>query len=148
MQPWSFFVATQDDPEAFAKLVACLNPSNAEWASHAPVLIMTVAKMTMSDGRPHAYAFHDIGLATQNLIVQATALDLHAHPMAGFSASKARELLAIPDGYDPVTMIAVGYLGDPDALPAQRREQELATAHASRCRNLSLPAHGPTLLPL
>jgi nitroreductase len=125
LQPWFFFVATQDEPDAFANLVACLNPSNAEWAAHAPVLVMTVAKMTMSNDRPHVYAFHDVGLATQNLIVQATALDLYVHPMAGFSADKARELLAIPEGYNPVTMLALGYLGDPDALPEQRREQEL-----------------------
>lgn len=124
-QPWHFIVATKEEPEEFAKLVACLMPGNAEWAGQAPVLILTVASMVMSNGRVHTHAFHDVGLATQNLTVQATALGLHVHPMAGFSADKARELFAIPAGNDPVTMLALGYLGDPASLPEQRREQEL-----------------------
>ena len=125
-QPWHFIVATQEEAEEFAKLAACLVPGNAEWAAHAPVLILPVATMVMSNGRVHTHAFHDVGLATQNLTVQATALDLYVHPMAGFSADKARELFAIPAGHDPVTMLALGYLGDPDSLAEQRRQMELS----------------------
>ena len=123
-QPWYFIVATQEDPAQFARLAACLNPGNV-WATKAPVLILTVAKMTTSSGRPHTHAFHDVGLATQNLTVQATALDLVVHPMGGFSAEKAVETYGIPDGYAPVTMLALGYLGDPELLEEPRREQEL-----------------------
>jgi nitroreductase len=130
-QPWYFVAGTQDNSEAFAKLAGSLNPTNAEWAAKAPVLVLTVARVVMENGRIHTHALHDVGLATQNLMLQATALDLYVHPMAGYSAEKAREALGIPEGYEPVTLLAIGYLGDPDSLPENRRQQEL-TARARR----------------
>jgi nitroreductase len=126
-QPWYFIVGAQDNPEVHAKVVSTLMPGNAEWADKAPVLVVTVAKLVMDNGRVHTHAFHDVGLATQNMLIQATALDLHAHPMAGFSADKAREVFEIPAGYDPVTVIAIGYLGDPNTLPEHRRQMELSS---------------------
>lgn len=124
-QPWYFIVATKDDEEGYARLASCLNPGNGEWATQAPVLILTVARMVTSSGRKNGHAFHDVGLASQNLAIQATALGLYVHPMAGFSADTARTLYGIPEDYEPVTMLAVGYLGDPESLPEQRRQQEL-----------------------
>ena len=126
VQPWRFVVATQDDPAACAALASVLNPSNAEWAANAPVLILTVAQMITPSGRSNGHAFHDVGLATQSLIVQALSLGLYVHPMAGFSTEKARAVVGIPDNYEPVTMLALGYLGDPESLSEQRRTQELA----------------------
>lgn len=124
-QPWHFFVATKSDEERYAKLASTLNPQNAEWAALAPALIMVVAKIVRDNGQPNPYGWHDAGLATQNLILQATALGLHVHPMAGFSADRARELYGIPEGFQPVSMLAVGYLGDPEQLDEKRRLVEL-----------------------
>ena len=124
-QPWHFVVATKENEEEYAKLASCLTPGNAEWATQAPVLILTVAQMVTSSGRKNGHAFHDMGLATQNLAIQATSLDLYVHPMAGFSVDTARTLYGIPEEYEPVTMLAVGYLGDPETLAEQRRQQEL-----------------------
>ncbi|HEY6084110.1 MAG TPA: nitroreductase family protein, partial [Nitrospira sp.] len=70
-------------------------------------------------------AFHDTGLAAENLVLQAVALGLAAHQMAGFDIEKARSSCKIPAGYDPVAMIAVGYPGDPAVLPDYLREREL-----------------------
>jgi nitroreductase len=125
-QPWYFIVASKKNEEEYAKLASCLNPGNGEWATQAPVLILSVAQMVTGSGRRNGHAFHDVGLATQNLTIQATALDLYVHPMAGFSADIARMLYGIPENYEPVTMLAIGYLGDPETLPEQRRQQELA----------------------
>jgi nitroreductase len=125
-QPWHFIVATQAQPEEYARLASCLNPGNAEWATQAPVLMLSVAKMITSSGRPNRHAFYDVGLAVQNLTVQATVLDLSVHQMAGFVVEDARLLYSIPEEYEPVTMLAIGYLGDPDTLPEQRRAQELS----------------------
>ena len=93
----------------------------------APVLILSVAQTVNSAGKPMRHAFHDVGLAEMSLIVQAMALDLYVHPMAGFSVDRARELFEIPEGFEPVVMLAVGYLGDPDQLTERRRAQELET---------------------
>jgi nitroreductase len=60
------------------------------------------------------------------MALQATELDLYMHMMGGFSADKAREALNIPEGYEAVTMIALGYKGEPEQLPAQLKEREEA----------------------
>ncbi len=126
-QPWRFIYATPAQAERFSKLFACLSESNQVWASAAPVLILTLVKThNARTGRPNKYAWHDLGLAVGNLTAQASALDLYVHQMGGFSADKARELFALPADIEPVTMIAAGYLGDPDQLPDSLKERELA----------------------
>jgi nitroreductase len=125
-QPWRFVVATKDDQTAYDRLLACLVEGNRKWAYRAPVLILSVASMNFEDdAKPNRHAFHDTGLATENLLLQATALGLVAHPMAGFDIEKARADYKIPPGYEPVAMIAVGYPGDPAVLPDRLREREL-----------------------
>jgi nitroreductase len=42
-------------------------------------------------------------------MLQAEALGLAAHAMAGFDSDKARATFAIPATYDPVAAIAIGY---------------------------------------
>ena len=46
--------------------------------------------------------------------------------MAGFDVERARRTLGIPDGFDPVCMIAVGRRAGPDTLPEALREREVA----------------------
>jgi nitroreductase len=123
-QPWNFIVATKETKADYDRLLGVALERNRQWANTAPVLLLTVAKLTTHDGKPNRLALHDIGLAAENLVLQATALDLFVHQMAGFNTERARDEFAIPLGYEPVTMIAVGYLGDPESLPEQFREEE------------------------
>jgi nitroreductase len=125
LQPWSFIIATQEQTEAFGRMVSCLSEGNVPWAAKAPVLLITVARLQRPNGQPNRTAYYDLGLAVQNLAVQATALGLYLHQMGGFAPDKARTLFAIPEGYDAVTMMALGYQGDPEALPEKNRESEL-----------------------
>lgn len=126
-QPWSFIIATKDQPAEYSDLFSCLVEFNQSWANSAPVLILSVAKLHFdNNGKENHHAFHDVGAASCNLAIQALALDLFVHQMAGFDSAKARSLFNIPDGYEPVAMMAVGYLGDPQILPDSLREKELA----------------------
>lgn len=129
-QPWSFFVATKENPVEYERLLSCLVEGNQRWAKRAGVLMLSVAKLHFERppgrGTPNRHAFHDVGLAVENLVVQATALGLVVHQMAGFHLEKARELFRIPEGYEPVAAIALGYAGDPATLPEPLRERELA----------------------
>ncbi|TLY33034.1 MAG: nitroreductase [Nitrospirae bacterium] len=126
-QPWSFIVATKDDTAEFSRLLSCLVEGNIQWAQHAPVLMVSVARLSFEDdGKPNRHAFHDVGLAVANLIVQATALGLVVHQMAGILPDKIRELYGIPEGYEAVAGIALGYPGDPQSLPEGLRKRELA----------------------
>jgi nitroreductase len=125
-QPWRFIVAAKDHETEWNRLFDCLVEGNQTWAFRAPVLMLSVASMYFADdGKPNRHAFHDTGLATENLVLQATASGLVAHQMAGFNVEKARADLGIPSGCEPVAMIAIGYPGDPNSLPERLREREL-----------------------
>jgi nitroreductase len=125
-QPWSFVMATKEQAEEHDRLLSCLSEGNQRWARGAPVLMVSVAKETFDKtGKPNRHAFHDVGLAVGNLLVQATALDLFVHQMAGFSPEKVREIYGVPDGFEPVAAIAIGYGADIGALPEELRAREL-----------------------
>ena len=126
-QPWRFVVTSRRDaPTEHDRLLACLVESNRKWAFRAPILILSVASLLFEDdGKPNRHAYHDTGMALGNLLLQATALDLQVHQMAGFDVHKARQTCLIPTGFDPVAMIAVGYPGNPAVLPDHLREREM-----------------------
>jgi nitroreductase len=129
-QPWAFVYAHRANAAAFAVLLDCLNPGNQSWAQRAAVLIISAARRDfVSPGKPNranAHAFHDVGLAVGQLGLQATAMGLGIHQMAGFNRDKARVSLGIPEGHEPVTAIALGYPGDPAQLPDELRAREQA----------------------
>ena len=125
-QPWSFIVATKEKPDEYATLLSCLMEKNQQWAHLAPVLMVSVAKLNFEkNGKPNRHAFHDVGMAVANMIVQATALGLFVHQMAGFSVDQVREHFNVPKGFEPVAAIAVGYPGEPSALPEAFQQQEV-----------------------
>ena len=125
-QPWRFIVANKDYETEWNRLLACLVEGNRKWAYRAPVLILSIASLNFEDdSTPNRHAFHDTGMAVENLVLQATALGLSAHQMAGLDVEMARADLKIPSGYEPVAMIAVGYPGDLTSLPDRLREREL-----------------------
>ncbi|MBD2078897.1 nitroreductase family protein [Leptolyngbya sp. FACHB-17] len=131
-QPWSFIVAAKDNPAEFERLLGCLAEGNQEWAKSAPILMISVAKLNFEkNGNENRHAFHDVGAAEANLAAQATALGLHVHQMAGFDVAKAKELYGIPQGYEPVDAIALGYLGDPHQL-SERLQQRLSAPRSRK----------------
>jgi nitroreductase len=126
-QPWYFLVATREDSAEYARMLSCLRENNQQWAARAPVLMVSVAKLSFdANGQPNRYAFHDVGLAVANLIVQATALGLFVHQMAGFYPDKVRELYGVPEDFEPVAGIVLGYPGEAATLPEDLRQRELA----------------------
>ena len=129
-QPWRFIV-TQSGETSFGKLLGCLREGNVGWAQHVNVLILSLAEKEFpargdKPARENPHAWHDVGAAVNTLILQATALDLYAHQMAGFYPEKAVEAFEIPDDFEPVAVLALGYLGNPDDLPDALRERERA----------------------
>ena len=126
-QPWSYIVATQDNPDEFSRLLECLAEGNQVWAKNASVLMLSVAKLTFTfNGAENRHAFHDVGAASANLAIEAAAQGLFIHQMAGFDVTRAKETYGIPDGYDPVAAIALGYLGDPQILSESMQQRQSA----------------------
>jgi nitroreductase len=125
-QPWHFIVAIKDDPANFKRVLECFVEFNQGWAKSAPVVAISVAGMKFQhNGEPNRHSFHDVGQAAATMALQATALGLQVHQMAGILPDKARKVFHIPEGFEAVAGIALGYPGDPASLPEQLREREL-----------------------
>jgi nitroreductase len=125
-QPWSYIIATREDPQQFQRLLSCLVEGNQVWAKAAAVLALGIVNLKFArNAMENRAAIHDLGLATGNLLVEATARGLLVHQMIGILPDKARETYEIPDGSEAWTGIAIGYRGDPTSLPENLRQREL-----------------------
>jgi len=123
-QPWRYVVVTAEDPERLTEAQSVLSPGNA-WARGAPVLICTIAQLTFArNAKPNRHAFHDVGAASATLLLQATALGLFGHQMAGFDVEKARVVFEVPEGHEPVAMMALGYPASQESLTQEQRAHE------------------------
>ncbi|MBY0435295.1 MAG: nitroreductase family protein [Cyclobacteriaceae bacterium] len=126
-QPWTYLYATKDQPELWNKLFDALNDSNKVWAKEAPLLVVSLARKYFSvNGKPNGSARYDLGSANAFLTLQATALDLNIHQMGGYNHEKLIVNLNIPDHYELGVIMAIGYWGDPEALPENLKQRELA----------------------
>ena len=126
-QPWIYLVATHENPAEFQKMLSCLIDFNQSWAKAAPVLAISLARTRLSqNGEPNRHAHHDVGAASTTLAIQAVALGLAVHQMAGFDAARVRQTYKVPDDCDPMAAMAIGYHGDPDGLPDKLREREMS----------------------
>jgi nitroreductase len=127
-QPWSFLVATKDgDPADYRRMLGCLVEGNQGWAKSAPVLMVSVATSAFThNGKPNRHAFYDTGAAVAMMTVEATALGLHMHQMAGFEPEQVRAAYDVPPTAEAVSAIAVGYVGDPASLSDDLRKREEA----------------------
>jgi nitroreductase len=126
-QPWHFIVATKDDPDAHIRLLNTLMEGNIRWAHRAPVLMLVVVKQYKNrDGTLSSRSLYDAGLAVGALTFEAGARGLAVHQMGGFYDDKVRRTFSVPEGYEPAAAIALGYAGDPDTLPEDLRQRELA----------------------
>jgi len=125
-QPWRFIVGVKGTP-TWDKILKSLMPVNQSWATNAPVLYASFAKKTFShNGSGNKVAQHDVGAASATLALQAAAMDLHVHGMAGFDGDVLRAEFQIPDDFEPVACWALGHLGDPDKLNEQQRNMEIS----------------------
>ncbi|MGE0770081.1 MAG: nitroreductase family protein [Cyclobacteriaceae bacterium] len=126
-QPWTYLYATREQEELWSRILNTLADGNKIWAKDAPLLVMSMARKYFSrNGRPNHSAKYDLGSANGFLSLQATALGLNVHQMAGFDGEKARVDLNVPDEYELGVIMAIGYPGDPDQLPENLKARELA----------------------
>ncbi|MGV9294609.1 nitroreductase family protein [Amycolatopsis sp. NPDC003676] len=124
-QPARYLVGRRGDP-VFPRLLATLNSGNQAWAFRASALLIGVMVTTNEKGEV-PYTDYGLGLATENLVLQAVELGLIAHQMAGFSPDAVREEFGLPSDAVARVAIAVGSPADPSVLEDPRRiERELA----------------------
>ncbi|MBU4262619.1 MAG: nitroreductase family protein [Proteobacteria bacterium] len=95
----------------------------------APVVLVVGAAMKKSGHykgesltRFAEWFMYDLGLATQNLCLAAHSLGLGSVIAGAFDHDKVKEILAVPAGYEVVTMIPLGY---PDHEPSAPKRKEV-----------------------
>lgn len=141
-QPWRFVVGRRGD-EAYQKIFDSLVEFNQGWAKSAPVLLASFASKNFShNSTPNRHALHDTGAATATLAIEATALGLHAHSMAGFDAEKLRSAFHVPADFEAGAVTAVGYLGDPNSLPEGLLKQETSPRQRKPLEEIVFSAWG------
>ena len=123
-QPWRFVVGSRaHNPQTLEMLQSFLVDGNS-WAKKAAVLILGCSKKSFSlNGHPNHHYAHDLGLALGNMSLQATALGLQAHMMAGFKKDEATQALSLPPDYEAITMIAIGHVGEASSLSEAWQQQ-------------------------
>lgn len=124
------YLAGMRGEATFDRVLATLTQRNQSWAYRASALLIAVA-LTHNDKGEIPYAEYGVGLASQNLVLQAVAEGLVAHQMAGFDADAARQEFAIPEEARPLVAIAVGAAADAEVLGEQR---DIARERAARHR--------------
>jgi nitroreductase len=130
-QPWRFLVGLRNS-STYKKIFSALIGFNQSWAASAPVLILGVASSKFShNGTDNRHALYDLGAASSYLTLQAAALGLTSHQMAGYDQAAARQAFGIPEDYLLGAVIALGYQGEPSALG---QEQLIAQEVATRTR--------------
>ena len=109
-QPWRYVFVR--DRDVLRRMHGALSKGN-EWATAASMIIAVLSRADLDcriKGRD--YYLFDTGMATALLILRATELGLVAHPIAGYSPKKVREVLSVPDDMAVVTLVIVGKHAD------------------------------------
>ena len=121
-QAWNYVVLT--DKIALSNAHEALSKGNA-WGKKAPVMVLVTA--TESSGCPAhnlPYFMMDVGLTTQNMLLQAVHSGLMGHPTAGWDEEMLKEITGIPKEYRIVTVIFFGYEGDIESADERTKEKE------------------------
>jgi nitroreductase len=128
-QPWRFVFVYEE--KTLNKMFTALSPSNKLWATRASLIIVVFSKKEddcISKGGKieREYYLFDVGMATAFMILQASELELVAHPIAGYNPNEVHEILSIPSSYNIINLLIVGKK-DPDVshLSEPQRKIEL-----------------------
>ncbi|HTL88457.1 MAG TPA: nitroreductase family protein [Leptolyngbya sp.] len=126
-QPWSYLVATQEQPDQFQQVLSCLDEANQVWAKDASVLALGIASLKFKlNDKDNRAAVHDLGAASSNLAIEAAARGIYVHQMIGILPDQARKLFHIPENFEAWTGLAIGYRGDPALLPDALKQRDLS----------------------
>ena len=120
-------MVTVTDKKQLEALRETLSKGNY-WAQEAPVLTAFVTHPEWSmriGGRD--LAFFELGMAAMAYQLQAVEEGLYVHPIVGFNADKAKDVLGINSDYVLEVIMVVGHPGNIETLNDKHRESELSS---------------------
>jgi nitroreductase len=121
-QPARFLLGYRGD-DTFQRILGTLRPRNQAWAHRASVLLIG-AVVTADERGELPNTVYGLGLAVENLVLQAVDLGLVAHQMGGFDKAAVSAEFGLPGDVLPIVAIAVGELGSPEDLSDDLRAKE------------------------
>jgi nitroreductase len=130
-QCWEVVVVK--DQETKEKLKATLTPTNPANKAmlNAPVVLVVCGKLRSSgyyNGEVTTkfgdWFLFDLGIATQTLCLTAHALGLGTVVVGLFDHNQAKEILGVPEGYELVAMLPLGYPAKISSAPKRREVSE------------------------
>ncbi|WP_394614447.1 nitroreductase family protein [Lentzea sp. JNUCC 0626] len=126
-QPARFIVGHRGSP-TFDAIFETLTRGNKTWAFRASVLLIGCV-MTADDRGDIPNVEFGLGLAMENIALQAVDLGLIAHMMGGFDKAAVSSAFELPADARPLVAMAVGRQGALSDLPEdlQAREQRERT---------------------
>jgi nitroreductase len=139
-QCWEIVVVT--DPEVKARLQACLPPKGnpaARAMVDAPVVLAVCGKKNSSGYYINLvttkfgdWFMFDLGIATQSICLAAWNAGLGTVVVGLFDHDRAAAVLGVPEGYELVVMIPMGYPAKQPSAPKRREVGEFT--HRNRFR--------------
>ncbi|KAA2262459.1 nitroreductase [Solihabitans fulvus] len=123
-QPGRYLVGRRGD-DTFQRIFSTLRPGNQSWAGSAGALLLGMVR-TVDKRGPIPNAEYGLGLAVQNLVLQAVSLGLVTHQMGGFDREAVHAAFDLPPDVRPVVVVAIGTVGDVEDLPEDLRGREVA----------------------
>jgi len=122
-QPWRFMVVNEE--EALSKVKARLAGGNY-WAERASAFIVVSTNIENDCMLPGGrnYALLDTGMAVQNILLQATAEGINAHPIAGFDSESLKEDFGYNSKDVVITVVVLGYPGSSENLSDSHKKAE------------------------
>lgn len=124
LQPWRFIYGVRGEPE-FDTLFSLLVPFNQGWANNAGALVFIASVDSFDGTRPVKTHSFDAGSAFMSLALQAHAMGLISHGMAGIDFDKAPDVLHLPGNLKLECAVAIGYQGDAASLAEGLKEREM-----------------------
>lgn len=132
IQPWEVIVIL--DPDTRTRLGETLGKGNPgrKAVVNAPVLLALCGKVKIPETYRNDvvtkfgdwwFLFH-LGSAAQNLCLAAHALGLGTLMVGFFDHDRASEILQVPEGYEVVVLIPLGYPAKAPSPPARRETSE------------------------
>ena len=118
-QPCVFYVVT--DQVLLAQLQDCYN---RDWFKTAPMCIVACGNHQQAwhrklDGKDHTDI--DVAIAVDHLTLAAVDMGLGSCWICNFDAQKCAQVLDLPEGVEPIAMVAIGYAAT-DEKPLKRRK--------------------------
>lgn len=136
-QPWQYYFALRGT-DSYTNLWNCLSEGNQAWTKNASILIVACIRKTFEkNGKDNGSAFHDLGMANANLLLQATSMKIYGHIMGGFDKSKATTALHLNENTIPVNMIVLGFLDEADKLEEPYLTRELTARNRKKVEEFS-----------